>query len=69
MLAVEQAQQPAKPNKPDMSKFNNDTGKGDLYDPQNLNEDERKIISSMLQRATLFYKEKSDEEDNDEWVK
>lgn len=63
MQAIEQAQQPPKPVKkvPPIT-----STAGDLYNPDNLNDDEKKIINSMLQRATLYYKEKSDEE-NSEW--
>ena len=69
ILAVEQMQ-PAKPSKAaqlrDMEKNQNGM---DLYNPENLNDDEKKIINSMLHRATLFYKEKSDDEndDNSDW--
>lgn len=42
MLSVE-AQQPAKP-KP--KKFDSEP-KGDLYNPENLNEDERKVILTL----------------------
>lgn len=68
MLAIEQANQTPKPVAKDLKKFSSIQPAGDLYNPENLNEDEKKIISSMLQRATLFYKEKSDDEsENSDW--
>jgi hypothetical protein len=70
ILEIEKAEEASKPQLRQNSKEKFDSQKGkDLYDPSNLNEGERKIINSMLQRATLFYKDKSDEEsDNDDWV-
>ncbi len=65
-LAVEQAQ-PAKPSiaaqrrEAELKKANG----MDLYNPENLNDDEKKIINSMLHRATLFYKQKSDDDGDD----
>ncbi|CAF0744077.1 unnamed protein product [Brachionus calyciflorus] len=72
ILAVEQSTQPSKPNRNieiARKESNGSNGTGDMYDPQNLSTDERKIISSMLQRATLFRNndKSEDEEDNSEW--
>jgi coronin-7 len=69
ILAVEKAQ-PPKPSKArQLNDLNSNKNGMDLYNPDNLNADEQKIINSMLHRATLFYKEKSDDEneDNSEW--
>ena len=67
ILAVEQSQ-PPKPSKATQLR-NLDNQQKDLYNPENLNDDEKKIINSMLHRATLFYKEKSDDDENEnsEW--
>jgi len=66
--AVEQAQQPPKPAVKKPIKQLSDTDPQSIYDPKNLSTDERKIINSMLHRATLFYKPKSDDEDdNGDW--
>lgn len=71
ILAVEQTNPTAKSKQSDLIKKNSkDSSRpGDMYDPQDLSNDQRNIITSMLQRATLFYKEKSDDEDDDnsEW--
>lgn len=48
MLSVE-AQQPAKP-KP--KKFDSEP-KGDLYNPENLNEDERKVILTLAKHVLV----------------
>jgi hypothetical protein len=67
-LAVEQAQ-PAKPSiaaQRREAELKKAASNGmDLYNPENLNDDEKKIINSMLHRATLFYKEKSDDDGDD----
>ena len=71
-LAVEQAQ-PAKQSKAAQireAELKKNSNGMDLYNPENLNDDEKKIINSMLHRATLFYKEKSDDEgenENSDW--
>lgn len=68
-----QANEPVVPQVKPAKKFipdkKTESSKGDMYNPENLNDDERKIINSMLHRATLFYKEKSDEEndENSDW--
>ena len=72
ILVVEQANQPVKSKQSDLIKRNiskDSSRPGDMFDPQDLNDDQRNIITSMLQRASLFRKEKSDDEedDNSEW--
>ena len=47
MLAIEQANQPPKQPAKELKKFNNQQ-KGDLYDPENLNEDERKVYFLII---------------------
>lgn len=70
VLANQEANKPQKVNKNSLQKFEKQQEKnsGTLYNPDNLTGDEQKIISSMLQRASLFYKEKSDaDEDESDW--
>lgn len=69
MLAAQEANKPQKPKKSTLQVFEKEKEKasGTLYNPDNLTGDEQKIISSMLHRASLFYKEKSDAEDDSDW--
>jgi hypothetical protein len=65
--ATEQAQTPARPVST-MTKHMMEEKKKNIYDPDNLNTDEKKIINTMLHRATIYEKPKSgDEEEADEW--
>lgn len=68
MLAKQEANKPQKTKSSlqNFEKQKNQTA-GTLYNPDNLTGDEQKIISSMLQRASLFQKEKSDAEDDSDW--
>jgi coronin-7 len=70
-LTEMQANEPIPAQVKPVKKFSADKSdqKGEMFNPSNLNTDEQKIINSMLHRATLFYKEKSDEEndENSDW--
>lgn len=68
VLAAQEAKRPPKVVKSSLlrEKENNEKKAGTLYNPENLTGDEQKIISSMLQRASLFQKPKSDSESGDD---
>ena len=72
ILEQQEENKPKKAVKSSLQKYEMEQEKKvgvNMYNPDNLTGDEQKIISSMLQRASLFTKEKSDaDEEDSDWV-